>query len=137
MCVPAASPTTPSGTFENEADRFTRIQITETDLQETLPNETGSPAEPLSGAMDPIAPTAAAPLDQVHATPSGLVITSTPIFSALGSRLETLTPLGLDTDTVELTIKTLLSHLITRTCNLPTNSLRTPYVHVEPSRLHS
>eukprot|EP00976_Prorocentrum_cordatum_P095135 1190064-Prorocentrum_minimum.AAC.4 len=38
----------------------------------------------------------------------------------------------LDTDTVELTVKTLLSHLITREFNSPTNSLRTQYVRVEP-----
>eukprot|EP00959_Pyramimonas_sp_CCMP1952_P342782 7181254-Pyramimonas_sp.AAC.1 len=36
--------------------------------------------------------------------------------------------IGLDADTVESTIKILLSHLITREVNSPTNSLRTPYV---------
>eukprot|EP00959_Pyramimonas_sp_CCMP1952_P094747 1981942-Pyramimonas_sp.AAC.1 len=39
--------------------------------------------------------------------------------------------LGLDTDTVncvELTVKTFLSHIITREFNFPVNSLRTSYV---------
>ena len=40
--------------------------------------------------------------------------------------------LGFNTDTVELTVKTLLRHLITRECKSPTNSVRTPYVCVEP-----
>eukprot|EP00976_Prorocentrum_cordatum_P067004 1178541-Prorocentrum_minimum.AAC.5 len=39
---------------------------------------------------------------------------------------------GLDTLTVELTTKTLLSHLITRKFNSPANSSRTPSVRVEP-----
>eukprot|EP00959_Pyramimonas_sp_CCMP1952_P020395 430373-Pyramimonas_sp.AAC.1 len=38
---------------------------------------------------------------------------------------------GLDTDTVKLTIKTLLSHSITREFNSSTNYLRTPYVRFE------
>eukprot|EP00959_Pyramimonas_sp_CCMP1952_P082683 1727878-Pyramimonas_sp.AAC.1 len=39
---------------------------------------------------------------------------------------------GLDTDTVELTVKTLLRRLVTRKFNSPTNSLRAPYFRVEP-----
>eukprot|EP00976_Prorocentrum_cordatum_P071447 1180330-Prorocentrum_minimum.AAC.1 len=39
--------------------------------------------------------------------------------------------IGLDTATVELTVKTLLSHLITRKFNSPTNSSPTPYARVE------
>eukprot|EP00976_Prorocentrum_cordatum_P085841 1186258-Prorocentrum_minimum.AAC.3 len=39
---------------------------------------------------------------------------------------------GLDTDTAKLTVKTLLSHLVTREFNHPANFLRTPYVRVEP-----
>eukprot|EP00959_Pyramimonas_sp_CCMP1952_P450463 9432160-Pyramimonas_sp.AAC.1 len=39
---------------------------------------------------------------------------------------------ALDTDTAEVTVKTLLSHLVTREFNSLTNSLRTPYVRVEP-----
>eukprot|EP00976_Prorocentrum_cordatum_P012739 254522-Prorocentrum_minimum.AAC.1 len=42
------------------------------------------------------------------------------------------TGLGLDTDTVELTVKTLLSHLITRKCNFPASTLRAAYVRVQP-----
>eukprot|EP00959_Pyramimonas_sp_CCMP1952_P463691 9485379-Pyramimonas_sp.AAC.1 len=40
--------------------------------------------------------------------------------------------LGLDTDTVELTVKTLLSHLVTREFKFSINVLRTSYVRVEP-----
>eukprot|EP00959_Pyramimonas_sp_CCMP1952_P024201 508009-Pyramimonas_sp.AAC.1 len=40
--------------------------------------------------------------------------------------------LCIDTDTVELAVKTLSSHLITRESDSPTESLRTPYVRVEP-----
>eukprot|EP00959_Pyramimonas_sp_CCMP1952_P376739 7890640-Pyramimonas_sp.AAC.1 len=39
---------------------------------------------------------------------------------------------GFDTDTVEVTVKTLLSHLVTRKFNSPTIVLRTAYVRVEP-----
>eukprot|EP00959_Pyramimonas_sp_CCMP1952_P107129 2239787-Pyramimonas_sp.AAC.1 len=39
---------------------------------------------------------------------------------------------GLDPGTVESTIKTLLSHLITGEFNSPANSVRTPWVRVEP-----
>eukprot|EP00959_Pyramimonas_sp_CCMP1952_P010469 219324-Pyramimonas_sp.AAC.1 len=39
---------------------------------------------------------------------------------------------GLDADTVELTVKTLLSHLITKKVNSPINYLRMSYVRVEP-----
>ena len=39
---------------------------------------------------------------------------------------------GLDTGTVELTVKTLSSHLITRKSNSPTEFLRTPYDCVQP-----
>eukprot|EP00959_Pyramimonas_sp_CCMP1952_P054531 1139985-Pyramimonas_sp.AAC.2 len=43
---------------------------------------------------------------------------------------------GLDTDTAELTVKTLSSHLITRKTNSPTKSLRTAFVSVSsPSDL--
>eukprot|EP00959_Pyramimonas_sp_CCMP1952_P321253 6722639-Pyramimonas_sp.AAC.1 len=42
------------------------------------------------------------------------------------------TGLGLDTNTVELTIQTLLSHLITGEFNSPADSLQTLYVRVEP-----
>eukprot|EP00959_Pyramimonas_sp_CCMP1952_P066758 1393524-Pyramimonas_sp.AAC.1 len=41
-------------------------------------------------------------------------------------------PLGLGTGTVELTIKTIFSHITTREFDSPANSLRTPYVHVKP-----
>eukprot|EP00959_Pyramimonas_sp_CCMP1952_P001559 32043-Pyramimonas_sp.AAC.1 len=40
--------------------------------------------------------------------------------------------LGLDTVTVELTVKHLLRHLVTREFNSPANSLRTPYALAEP-----
>eukprot|EP00976_Prorocentrum_cordatum_P067423 1178741-Prorocentrum_minimum.AAC.9 len=40
--------------------------------------------------------------------------------------------LGLHTDTVEMTVKTLLSNLITRIFDSPTNYLRTSHVRVEP-----
>eukprot|EP00959_Pyramimonas_sp_CCMP1952_P192056 4015626-Pyramimonas_sp.AAC.1 len=40
--------------------------------------------------------------------------------------------IGLDTDTEELTVKTLLSRLVTRKSNSAINSLRTSYVRVEP-----
>eukprot|EP00959_Pyramimonas_sp_CCMP1952_P371247 7774483-Pyramimonas_sp.AAC.1 len=40
--------------------------------------------------------------------------------------------LGRDTDAVQLTAKTFLSHLITREFNSPINYVRTPYVRVEP-----
>eukprot|EP00976_Prorocentrum_cordatum_P062033 1176557-Prorocentrum_minimum.AAC.5 len=42
-----------------------------------------------------------------------------------------LSALGLDTDTVKLTVKTLSGHLITGEFDSPTNSLRSPYVRVE------
>eukprot|EP00976_Prorocentrum_cordatum_P066481 1178331-Prorocentrum_minimum.AAC.3 len=38
--------------------------------------------------------------------------------------------IGLNTDTVQLTVKILLSHLITLELDSPTNSLRTPYISV-------
>eukprot|EP00959_Pyramimonas_sp_CCMP1952_P374122 7834965-Pyramimonas_sp.AAC.2 len=42
----------------------------------------------------------------------------------------------LDTGAVELTVKPLSSHLVTRKLNSPTNSLRTPYMSVSgPSRV--
>eukprot|EP00976_Prorocentrum_cordatum_P087094 1186767-Prorocentrum_minimum.AAC.5 len=40
--------------------------------------------------------------------------------------------LGLDTDTAQLTVKTLSSHLITGEFNSPPNSLQAPYVRAEP-----
>eukprot|EP00959_Pyramimonas_sp_CCMP1952_P457373 9474837-Pyramimonas_sp.AAC.1 len=39
-----------------------------------------------------------------------------------------------DTDTVELTVKTLLRHLITRKFDSPTNSLRAPHMSVPSPR---
>eukprot|EP00976_Prorocentrum_cordatum_P064620 1177561-Prorocentrum_minimum.AAC.1 len=52
-----------------------------------------------------------------------------PSDSAMSGGLLTL---GLDTDTVKLTVKTLSSHLITQEFNSPINFSRTPYVCVEP-----
>ena len=47
-------------------------------------------------------------------------------------------PLGLDTDTVKRTVKRLSSHLVTlERFNYPANSVRTPYVRVEPSETAS
>eukprot|EP00959_Pyramimonas_sp_CCMP1952_P374741 7848305-Pyramimonas_sp.AAC.2 len=43
----------------------------------------------------------------------------------------------LDTDTVELTDKTLSTHLVAREFNSPTNSLRTPHVRVEPYKVRA
>ena len=53
-------------------------------------------------------------------------------FAIQMARLEHKLQVGLDTGSVELTIKTLLSHLITRKFNSPTHPLRTPCVCVEP-----
>eukprot|EP00959_Pyramimonas_sp_CCMP1952_P435401 9117110-Pyramimonas_sp.AAC.1 len=41
-------------------------------------------------------------------------------------------PVGLDTDTIESTVKTLLSNLITREFNSPVDYLRTSHVRAEP-----
>eukprot|EP00959_Pyramimonas_sp_CCMP1952_P132124 2762583-Pyramimonas_sp.AAC.1 len=45
--------------------------------------------------------------------------------------------LGLESDTVELAVKTLLSHLIARKFNSPVESLQMAYVRVEPYTLRS
>eukprot|EP00976_Prorocentrum_cordatum_P096713 1190680-Prorocentrum_minimum.AAC.1 len=68
---------------------------------------------------------------RVHSTPQRPF---TRLFEVLrGIKQSTL---GLDTDTIKRTVKTLLSHLLIREFDCPTNSLRTPYCRVSSPRRH-
>eukprot|EP00959_Pyramimonas_sp_CCMP1952_P088828 1858581-Pyramimonas_sp.AAC.1 len=59
----------------------------------------------------------------------GLTVQAT---NSLPASLAAKQQVRLNTDTVKVTVKTLISHLVTRKFNSPVRSLRTPYVRIEP-----